>query len=54
YPVISTPAELISEIFIACLPDNGRVQPSRHTAPLSLARICRHWREIALSTPQLW
>ncbi|KAJ7025943.1 hypothetical protein C8F04DRAFT_1009438 [Mycena alexandri] len=54
YPVISTPAELVSEIFLACLPDNGRVQPSRHAAPLSLSQICRHWREIALSTPQLW
>ncbi|KAJ7186439.1 hypothetical protein C8R46DRAFT_1057195 [Mycena filopes] len=54
YPVLSTPVELISEIFIACLPDNGRVQPSRYAAPLVLAQICRQWREIALATPQLW
>ncbi|KAJ7720020.1 hypothetical protein B0H16DRAFT_1896953 [Mycena metata] len=54
YPVSSTPVELVTEIFLACLPANGRVQPSSRAAPLSLAQICRHWREIALSTPRLW
>ncbi|KAJ7181237.1 hypothetical protein C8R46DRAFT_1320036 [Mycena filopes] len=55
YPVLeSVPTELVSEIFIATLPADGRVRPSPHAVPLSLAQICRHWRDIALATPQLW
>ncbi|KAJ7704456.1 hypothetical protein B0H17DRAFT_1039723 [Mycena rosella] len=54
YPVITTPVEIISLIFLQCLPANGRVQPSKRGAPLLLAQICQHWRDIALSIPQLW
>ncbi|KAJ7455797.1 hypothetical protein FB451DRAFT_1277441 [Mycena latifolia] len=54
YPVLTLPNEIISRIFVECLPSHGRVRPSRRRAPLLLAQICRHWREIALSTCQLW
>ncbi|KAJ7108182.1 hypothetical protein C8R44DRAFT_297984 [Mycena epipterygia] len=54
YPVATIPVELITQIFILCLPENGRVRPSECAAPLSLAQVCRHWRDIALSIPQLW
>ncbi|KAJ7108138.1 hypothetical protein C8R44DRAFT_636666, partial [Mycena epipterygia] len=54
YPVLTLPAEITSQIFVGCLPDHGRVRPSPKTAPLSLLRVCRAWREIALSTCQLW
>ncbi|KAJ7108193.1 hypothetical protein C8R44DRAFT_298004 [Mycena epipterygia] len=54
YPVTTIPVELITQIFILCLPANGRVRPSECAAPLSLAQVCRHWRVIALSIPQLW
>ncbi|KAJ7739560.1 hypothetical protein B0H16DRAFT_1568414 [Mycena metata] len=54
YPVLALPNEIVSRIFIQCLPSHGRVRPSRRRAPLLLAQICRHWREIALSTCQLW
>ncbi|KAJ7471668.1 hypothetical protein B0H11DRAFT_2039487 [Mycena galericulata] len=41
FPVLTIPPELMSKIFVACLPANGRVQPSRRAAPLLLAQICR-------------
>ncbi|KAJ7191451.1 hypothetical protein GGX14DRAFT_337053, partial [Mycena pura] len=53
-PVLTLPNELVSRIFVDCLPDHGRVCPSRSTAPLLLAQICRCWRDIALETCQLW
>ncbi|KAJ6538084.1 hypothetical protein B0H19DRAFT_1181665 [Mycena capillaripes] len=54
YPVLQIPSEIVSLIFAACLPSHGRVRPSPITPPLSLAQICRHWRHIALSSPELW
>ncbi|KAJ7487296.1 hypothetical protein B0H11DRAFT_1721515, partial [Mycena galericulata] len=55
YPVLSLPAEITSEIFTHFLP----MYPERSqlVGPLSpsfLCRICRQWREVALSTPKLW
>ncbi|KAJ7663134.1 hypothetical protein DFH06DRAFT_344885 [Mycena polygramma] len=54
YPVLTLPPEIVTQIFVACLPSHGRVRPSPHTPPLTLAQICRHWREIALSSSELW
>ncbi|KAJ7154162.1 hypothetical protein C8R46DRAFT_1297869, partial [Mycena filopes] len=54
YPVLTLPNEIVSHIFIQCLPAHGRVRPSRFRAPLLLAQICHHWREIAISTCRLW
>ncbi|KAF8199282.1 hypothetical protein K438DRAFT_1475183, partial [Mycena galopus ATCC 62051] len=54
YPVISIPVEILSLIFLNCLPANGRVRPSTFSAPVSLTQINRHWREIAVSIPHLW
>lgn len=49
--------ELLSEIFIFCLSgwDIGQVS-SLHAdkAPLVLTQICSGWRNVAISTPQLW
>ena len=53
-PIECLPPELISEIFLACLPG---FMPSRmysHCAPLLLCQVCQHWRDIAKSTPALW
>ncbi|KAJ6458625.1 hypothetical protein C8R47DRAFT_995027, partial [Mycena vitilis] len=53
YPVLTLPLEITSEIFIYCLPDKiARVMLNE--APFVLLKICRQWREIALSTPKLW
>ncbi|KAJ7200849.1 hypothetical protein GGX14DRAFT_371966, partial [Mycena pura] len=54
YPVLTLPDEIISRIFVDCLPSHGRVCPSQRTAPLLLAQICRLWRDIALETCELW
>ncbi|TFK31834.1 hypothetical protein BDQ12DRAFT_79362 [Crucibulum laeve] len=50
------PAELWKEIFMACLPNDidGYIAASPYEAPLLLCQICRCWREIAISTPELW
>ncbi|KAJ7429668.1 hypothetical protein B0H11DRAFT_2265158 [Mycena galericulata] len=54
YPVLTLPPEIVSRIFVECLPGHGRVRPSPDAPPLSLAQICRHWRVIALSSCELW
>ncbi|KAJ7868299.1 hypothetical protein B0H13DRAFT_1511581, partial [Mycena leptocephala] len=46
------PPEILALIFIQCLPDH--VFPSLSTAPLLLCGICHRWREVVLSTPNLW
>ncbi|KAJ6537995.1 hypothetical protein B0H19DRAFT_877467, partial [Mycena capillaripes] len=54
YPVLTLPFDITSRIFLHCLPSHGRVAPSPSKAPLLLAQICHHWREVALSTCGLW
>jgi hypothetical protein len=54
YPVLTIPPEIVSRIFVECLPGHGRVRPSPDAPPLSLAQICCHWREISLSSCGLW
>ncbi|KAJ7726384.1 hypothetical protein B0H16DRAFT_1894809 [Mycena metata] len=60
YPVLSLPPEITSKIFLHCLPpppvssSRKNIGPRTTLAPLLLLRICRVWREIALSTPHLW
>ncbi|KAJ7236229.1 hypothetical protein C8J57DRAFT_138333, partial [Mycena rebaudengoi] len=54
YPVLTLPVEITSSIFLHCLSSHGRVIPSSLRAPLLLAQICHRWREVALSTGQLW
>ncbi|KIM92124.1 hypothetical protein PILCRDRAFT_231 [Piloderma croceum F 1598] len=48
------PTELITEIFLYCLPDEIYIDPHIREAPLLLGQICRSWRSIALHTPKLW
>ncbi|KAJ6477822.1 hypothetical protein C8R47DRAFT_1139563 [Mycena vitilis] len=51
---LTLPYELISDIFLLCLPLHRRVRPGRKLAPLHLAQICGYWRAIALALPELW
>ncbi|KAF8208043.1 hypothetical protein K438DRAFT_1961556 [Mycena galopus ATCC 62051] len=51
---LELPFELISKIFISCLPLRRRVRPHRNRAPLNLASICGQWRAVAIATPELW
>ncbi|KAJ7887406.1 hypothetical protein B0H13DRAFT_2042943 [Mycena leptocephala] len=52
YPVLTLPTEITTEIFKWCYEAGLRLLPS--VAPLLLTRVCRDWRELALSTPALW
>ncbi|KAF8871506.1 hypothetical protein BD779DRAFT_460254 [Infundibulicybe gibba] len=47
------PPEILEKIFLHCLlPGWGSYSP--RDAPLLLIRVCRSWREVAVSTPLLW
>ncbi|KAJ7050003.1 hypothetical protein C8F01DRAFT_1180431 [Mycena amicta] len=48
------PRDIISEIFVACLPAHQNAVIDATEAPLVLSHICSAWREIALTTPRLW
>ncbi|KAJ6483087.1 hypothetical protein C8R45DRAFT_787134, partial [Mycena sanguinolenta] len=55
YPVLTLPNEMVSEIFIHCMPPYPQCPPlSGALSPTSLAHICRKWRAVALATPELW
>lgn len=57
-PIRHIPSETLAEIFMQCLPTSAlrSSYPVRdlNVAPLLLTKICRHWRNVALNTPQLW
>ena len=55
--VRSLPDELLSRIFIECIPTQGvavSLETSVHEAPMLLCHVCSRWRSVAFSTPQLW
>ncbi|KAJ7766702.1 hypothetical protein B0H16DRAFT_370612 [Mycena metata] len=51
-PTPPLPPEILSEIFVHCLPEWPG--PDLEEAPLLLCRVCRRFREVAVSTPRLW
>ncbi|KAH8115130.1 hypothetical protein DFH11DRAFT_147534 [Phellopilus nigrolimitatus] len=46
--------ELLSLVFIFCLPSRPSPRPTLESAPLLLIQVCKRWRDVALSTPRLW
>ncbi|KAJ6496228.1 hypothetical protein C8R45DRAFT_926741 [Mycena sanguinolenta] len=62
YPAGRMPCDVWEEIFIHCLPtssslptaDRDRQLMTPMTAPLFLLQVCRAWRKVALSLPDLW
>ncbi|KAF8146490.1 hypothetical protein K438DRAFT_1944552 [Mycena galopus ATCC 62051] len=60
YPVLSLPFEVISDIFIQCLPDLQhadpifKFSPQKLPIPLLLSQICKAWKDVVLDTPKLW
>ncbi|KAJ7123950.1 hypothetical protein C8R43DRAFT_1241019 [Mycena crocata] len=55
YPVLTLPNEIVSEIFTQFLPLYPICPPSTGLlSPMLLTKICRRWRQIALSSPALW
>lgn len=45
---------VLGMIFVHCLPGDGFARPNRTNAPLHLTHVCRYWRQIARTTPELW
>ncbi|KAF8178171.1 hypothetical protein K438DRAFT_1844695 [Mycena galopus ATCC 62051] len=55
YPVLMLPNEIISEIFLHFLPPYPICPPLVGMfSPTHLTHVCRGWRAVALSTPELW
>jgi hypothetical protein len=51
----SLPTELISAIFVCCLPADSTVkQPNKSEAPILLCHVCQKWRQVAFDTQELW
>lgn len=52
----SLPTELISAIFVHCLPVDFKTvkQPNKSEAPILLCHVCRKWRRVAFDTQELW
>ncbi|KAG1788487.1 uncharacterized protein HD556DRAFT_860599 [Suillus plorans] len=48
------PTEILSYIFVYCLPEDRYLSPASRRAPILLTRICRRWREVAVGVPSLW
>ncbi|KAF7341228.1 F-box domain-containing protein [Mycena venus] len=53
-PTRRLPQDIIRAIFIACMPTTRNAVISPEDPPLLLCQICSAWRQLALSTPQLW
>ncbi|KAJ7633156.1 hypothetical protein FB45DRAFT_523060 [Roridomyces roridus] len=55
YPILTLPAEITSEIFLQFIPSYPEGPSFIGTqSPSFLLRICRRWRDVALTTPALW
>ncbi|KAG2132917.1 uncharacterized protein EDB93DRAFT_1175384 [Suillus bovinus] len=48
------PPEILSHIFVYCLPEDEYLAPASRLAPVLLTRICRRWREVVVGMPRLW
>ncbi|KAF7353819.1 F-box domain-containing protein [Mycena venus] len=46
-PIRKLPSEILETIFLAC------ASPQPNVIPV-VGQVCRHWRDVAESTPQLW
>jgi hypothetical protein len=53
-PIGRLSTELLSEIFLHCLPPSDVHSLCQYVPPLVLGQVCRFWRQVALSTPALW
>ncbi|KAK7470066.1 hypothetical protein VKT23_001504 [Stygiomarasmius scandens] len=53
-PARRLPPDILSQIFVRCLPEDRNATRSLTDAPLSLGRVCRLWRQVASVTPHLW
>ncbi|KAJ7590004.1 hypothetical protein C8J56DRAFT_1163730 [Mycena floridula] len=52
-PLRSLPSELLSEIFVHCMPAKPETISPRNP-PFTLSSVCSRWRAVAVSTPKIW
>ncbi|CAA7263521.1 unnamed protein product [Cyclocybe aegerita] len=52
-PMRHLPSDILREVFIQTLPESDAIMKANR-CPLLLTHICRFWRDVALSTPNLW
>ncbi|TDL22643.1 hypothetical protein BD410DRAFT_898214 [Rickenella mellea] len=53
-PARRVPPEVLSEIFLNCLPNDRFPRVSLAEVPLLIGQVCRLWREVSLKTAWLW
>lgn len=53
-PVRRIPVDVLTEIFLSCLPTTHNPVISHAEPPFLLTRVCSSWRRLALGTPLLW
>ncbi|KAF8643144.1 hypothetical protein AX16_009188 [Volvariella volvacea WC 439] len=53
-PIRRLPRDVLREIFTRCLPTDHFALMKTTEAPLLLGRICSTWRQVAMTTPDLW
>ncbi|KZT28352.1 hypothetical protein NEOLEDRAFT_1087406, partial [Neolentinus lepideus HHB14362 ss-1] len=53
-PIWNLPLELLCKVFWFTLPAGEYVCMRKDSSPLLVAQVCRLWRDVALSTPNLW
>ncbi|KAF8350988.1 hypothetical protein F5887DRAFT_1124909 [Amanita rubescens] len=59
FPINQLPADVLTEIFIQCLPKvklwpKIKGKSTKDVAPLLLCNVCSSWRALAVSMPCLW
>ena len=53
-PIRRLPVELLTEIFMHCLPRKKFILPSDADSPLRLMQVCTLWWKVCTTSPQLW
>ncbi|KAG1897080.1 uncharacterized protein F5891DRAFT_1243630 [Suillus fuscotomentosus] len=53
-PLWSLPNEILSKIFVHCLPEDEHLSLAQNEAPMLLTRVCKKWRGVAVATSDLW
>ncbi|KAJ7066305.1 hypothetical protein C8F01DRAFT_1122875 [Mycena amicta] len=53
-PMRRVPDDVLRVIFVHTLPERRNTALDSGEGPLLLSRVCKYWRELALTTPRLW
>ncbi|KAJ7066249.1 hypothetical protein C8F01DRAFT_1122796 [Mycena amicta] len=53
-PMRRVPDDVLRVIFVHTLPERRNTALDSSEGPLLLSRVCKYWRELALTTPRLW